>query len=107
MFKITQNRGIFITFSNNVTVSIQFGHNNYCANDGDREKMQKPDIDCEDSEVAVWYNPEGLQGQEGSRIFITKEYYKGYDDIEGWVSPDQIPDLMVWAKNYDVSKLSS
>ena len=73
-FKSTSNKGFQITFSNDITISVQFGQGNYCLN----KQIPNNEIitECEDAEIAIW------QGDEW--------YNFGDDTVKGWVSPDEV-----------------
>lgn len=92
MFKITGNKGFKITFKNDVTISVQFGGGNYCDNRYD--KIHPPpvgDTECANAEVAMWV------GKCGN--WITKEYDLDYtDDVVGDIEPDELLDMLIWAK---------
>lgn len=64
MFKSFRNQGFQLTFDNGYTVSVQFGHYNYCDarnyneryNDWrDHEAIHA----CQNAEVAIWYGDRG------------------------------------------------
>ena len=71
MFRITDNKGFQITFPNGWTVSVQFGHYNYCANYHEFEYRPSPD-----AEIAAW------KGDEW--------YDFGNDTVKGYVSPAEV-----------------
>lgn len=48
-FKITDNKGFQVTFSNGWTASIQFGYGNYCENYNNRAGEE-----CQNAEIAAW-----------------------------------------------------
>ena len=91
---ICENKGFHITFGNGVTVSVQFGGGNYCAN-----RMQithQPYIKGQksaDAEVAIW-------DKDGE--WITQEYDpESTDVVMGYVDPDEIAKIIVWAQAYN------
>lgn len=105
MFKITpdfskkqQGKGFQITFSNGVTLSVQFGFGNYCNNrNGDMFDVQGQTA-SKTAEIALF-------DKEGN--WITKEAlvatginFDPDDDVEGYVTPDQIALLMAWGVMY-------
>ena len=92
-FKITRNKGFHITFDNDVTVSVQFGAGNYCQhhNEEIKSEIPKKDIESVDAEVAIW---------KKSGIWITREFRDENDDIFGWQSPEQVLEVLNWAKKY-------
>ena len=75
MLKSTQNKGFHLTFENGLTISVQFGRGNYCANrwnDNGRDFTE-----CEDAEIAIW-------DDRGN------EYLFGNDTVKGYVSADEV-----------------
>ena len=96
-FAICSGKGFHITFKNDVTVSVQFGVASYSEHHDDDLSMigkEKEHRHWEsiDAEVAMW-------DKEGT--WITKEYFKDdCDDVYGWVTPDELPELLAWAANY-------
>jgi len=99
-FRICNNRGIHITFKNNVTVSIQFGVGNYCENrykdyDTHYNKPMKS-VDCE---LAIWDN--NINEYEAQWITSRCPYVNTYGDmVVGYIVADKIPDILKWAKEY-------
>ena len=89
MFKITGNKGFHITFKNGITVSVQFGGANYCANDvsisDTPENIQSPD-----AEVALW-------NKTGS--WITKDFKDEGDDVLGYQTAEDVLVALNWAAN--------
>jgi hypothetical protein len=73
MFKITDNKGFHLQFANGNTISVQFGHGNYCDNRNDEEKKQ-----CANTEVWAW-------DKDGKPLF---------DEPLGWQTPEQVVELM-------------
>lgn len=88
MFRITEGQGFQVTFSNGVTVSVQFSPGHYCYNRG-LEGYKAPGS-SPDAEVAIWRH-----GQEG---YITKRLFGGAD-TEGWCSPERVLEALNWAAN--------
>jgi hypothetical protein len=54
MFKINKGKGFQITFENGWTVSVQFGHGNYCNNRFVEDATQGGDTKSQDAEIAAW-----------------------------------------------------
>lgn len=68
--------GFQMTFANGNTISVQFGHGNYCDNKGESKET------CNNAEVAIW-NKEGhwYQIQSGDEV-------KGHcdaDEVAKWI----------------------
>lgn len=78
MFKITDRKGFHMTFANGHTVSVQFGYGNYSANRDDCE-IHKDVPPSETAEFAAWDN-------DGQWIRFEGEY----DDVIGYLTPDQV-----------------
>lgn len=90
------NGGFWITFKNGVTISVQFGYGNYCLNRNTDEllkelKIGKMEIkECPNAEIAIW-------DKDG---WLTSEF-KGYDDdVQGWVTPEDLLKVIKWASKY-------
>ena len=83
MFNITGGRGFHMTFANGYTVSVQFGHGNYCenryGNDGDKSA---------NAEVAAWPDYVGGWVKLGDN-----------DEVIGWQTPDQVLAIMTRIAN--------
>jgi len=84
-------------FPNGFCVSVQFGWMNYCDNRSfDVIDRPKKDVSCANAEVAVWNNKD--------------EWVRGwphacaYDDVQGHLTPDQVLDILNWAKAQEVVK---
>jgi hypothetical protein len=98
MFNITGGKGFFIEFKNGYKISVQFGMGNYCENkeflfDVDYEKTQiemGAKGSC-DAEIAV---------MDANGVFCGSELkIPGFfesDDVDGWLSPDQVLEVMVF-----------
>lgn len=104
MFGITEGKGFAITFSNGVIVSVQFGGGNYCANYGEwiGSELGKKYWSCIDAEVAAW-KPEKAGQSWRDRVWITREYFHGEDDMQGHVSPDELLGFLNWAAAYQIA----
>ena len=72
------------------TVSIQFGTGNYCDN---RHAVESIDgyLFCGNAEVAVFGEKEFVSGWPHS---------SSSDQVAGWLTPDQVVDVITWARNY-------
>ena len=97
-FCITGAKGFHITFDNGVTVSVQFGYGNYCANYSARDVLNftgKVPENCSsvDAEIAIW--------KYGGK-WITKEctFLEAADDVYGNAKPDLVLQVLNWAKEY-------
>lgn len=97
MFKITQGKGFQITFANGYTVSVQFGAGNYC--DNRDYSFYTPERDpalgakgSETAEVAVFHST-------GGQWYRPACFGEMNDDVKGWVTPDELPQLFVEVAN--------
>lgn len=72
--------GFHITFNNGFIVSVQWGFGNYCEN---RRNMNE--LTSKDAEIAVF-------APAGGFVPLMDDGY--VDDVAGWVTPDQVKDLM-------------
>ena len=99
MFKIHQCKG-FHFIVNNITVSVQFGYGNYCANYNNFEPFDKRAIEMEvqspDAEIAIWLNGgEWITGQ-----FMSEVLNEEPDDVRGHCTPEVVLKALNWANNY-------
>lgn len=86
--------GFRVTFANGVTVSVQFGHWNYCSNRRDVPLLSSAISDeSPDAETAVFI-------QEGHHMhWLTREYDPTQnDDVMSYQTPAQVLALMAWAE---------
>jgi len=91
----TYNKGFSLTFENGLTISVQFGYENYCSRKNDSGfscdiwKSDQPIIKSMDAEIAIWDAHNNW-------------YDFGNDTVTGWVNPDEIAKWI-----YVVSKAKS
>lgn len=83
-FKITGNKGFWLTFANGYTVSVQFGYGNYCSN-YDKTNFE----DSETAEVAIW-------NAAGNWV---KHPDHPADDVIGYQTTTQVLLIMGWAES--------
>jgi len=98
-----------MTFSNGLTLSVQFGFGNYCGNYNkpglvqnmldvltETDKLQS----CRDAEIAVldqngnWYTSDIIEELED-------------DDVVGYITPDRLAEIIPLVKNYPVYNAES
>lgn len=98
MFKITNGKGVQMTFENGLTISVQFGAGNYCDNRNNSiyEESQKTCgqsiIESNTAEIAIWNN-------EGD--WITNKFTdRGDGTVAGWLVTDEVFEIMEKVKNY-------
>jgi len=78
MFIITMGKGFKMVFANGYTVSVQFGHGNYCDN-----RHGKDGADSANAEVAAFKSYGGEWVKLGE-----------HDDVIGHQTPDQVLAIM-------------
>ena len=94
MLKITFGRGFQLTFSNGVTVSVQFGPGNYCDNYNMDYRLDNnyKILESKDAEVAAWTKEKQL---------ITRELIPDCnDDVKGGLTADEVFEFIRKAKEY-------
>lgn len=92
-FEITNNKGFHITFKNGITVSVQFGRGNYCANR--HLSNNPPEVPkCPTAEIALWDASGKWITKRASRAIARKT---SNDDVIGWLSPEEIAKYIRWA----------
>jgi hypothetical protein len=89
MFKITRGQGFQMTFSNNWTVSVQFGACNYGSNyDVAYDAPRKEDFwASNNAEIAAWH---GEAGQSSDNWY---QFGEG-SAVQGWCSTDTVAFFM-------------
>ena len=79
MFKSTYNKGFQMTFENGWTISVQFGHGNYCDNQkletSINSSMNHPIVECANAEIGIWDKDDN--------------WYET-DKVKGWVTPNEV-----------------
>ena len=100
MFTANRGVGFQIKFPNGVVISVQFGQFHYCNNN---TRSPLGDMECATAEVALFltndcdpYHPDWITSEAFKFLFGEET-----DDVVGYVKPEKIPDLMVWAKDYE------
>ena len=78
----TIKAGLTMTFENGFTISIQFGQGNYCDN-----KFESKDS-CKNVEIAIF--------DKENKFFRLPQMNQ---DIEGWVTMDELADFIQQVKN--------
>jgi hypothetical protein len=91
MFKDTCGKGFQMTFSNGNTISVQYGYGNYCESKMKNYPKENVNlwvhfVESKDAEIAVW-------DKEGN--WITSNFIDcGGDDVKGYLSADEVLDIM-------------
>lgn len=98
-FRITGGKGFHVMFENGVTVSVQFGSGNYCANRdytsdfAESDERAKGQLGSASAETAVW----GADGR-----FIKQRSTD--DDVLGWQTPADVLATLAWAASLPETK---
>jgi hypothetical protein len=102
-FAITDHKGVGITFANGVTISIQWGPYNYCADYWD---FRVSDYNAP-RESRYWVSPDAeiaLFWADGAGEWLTKRAYAdlnpgdgAHDDVLGALTPDEVARYIAWA----------
>lgn len=86
MFKSTHNKGFQITFSNDLTISVQWGTGNYCERKNLKENflsdIEKHVTESKDAEVAIW-------DKSGKWLNFGSDEVRGYctaDEVGRWIT---------------------
>ena len=100
-FRSTERKGFHMTFENGLTVSVQWGGRNYCENHDNMDFSHTKDMESRNAEVAVWSNERWLNANN----FLSEEEADWCDDVVGWLTPEQVVDLLMRVKNYPADKI--
>lgn len=104
-FSITCGRGFQITFSNGVTISVQFGPNNYCDNREYGPGIKEASFGaegCKNAEIAFWDINNNWITREFSRDVLKQQ---PWDDVLANVTPDEVAQAIAWASSLDTTTL--
>lgn len=95
---INNNKGFHMTFENGLTASVQWGLGNYCDNRSNYELGFDGKIPAEsnNAEVAVI--------RDGDLIPLNPFINNINDEVEGYLTPEQIVDFLVKVKEYKEPK---
>ena len=94
MFKSTDNKGFQITFENGITISVQYGKGNYCANKNKQNigydgYSENEITSCKNAEICIWDKD-------------NKEFeFVGSGMVKGWVNPNEVAQ---WIYNVSQAK---
>lgn len=104
-FVSTMRKGFHMTFENGLTVSVQWGGaGNYCDNHfpEDLDFSCNKDAQSDTAEVAVMHGCKFLNANN----FLPEEDADWMDDVIGWLTPEQVVDLLSRVKNTPADKIS-
>jgi len=101
-FVSTMRRGFHMTFENGLTVSVQWGAGNYCDNHNDVDFSCSKDARSDTAEVAV------MQGRKflNANHFLNPEDADWCDEVVGYLSPEQVAELLVSVKNCTAEEIN-
>ena len=97
-FKIIGGKGFHITFSNGITISVQFGESNYCERRNlsfyqSSGVVDVKVVESKNAEVALWNDESWIT----RKAFIEVFGEELNDDVKGYVSSDEVASLIEWA----------
>ena len=118
-FTVTNHKGFNIVFGNGVSISVQWGPGNYCA-DYWSDTFTATDFDAPartdywrspDAEVAIFWDG---TNRKSSNEWLTKQAYADLhdgedcgDDVLPAVSPEEVVNYMAWAAAHAPRKADS
>ncbi len=95
---IKTDKGHFwLTFKNGYTISVFNGFGSYSENHFKTKLLSVPDfasIDSKDCEIAIMYNG----------VFVTSSFIDCNDNVEGYVTADELTDIIYKVKNKTVEE---
>jgi len=96
----TYINGFSICFSNGARVSVQYADLSHCKNYPNNSScfVLVNDASSPDAEVAIVYKNEFITGRY---IKLSAPNRHIEDEIMGWVEPDELLNILLWAKNYE------
>lgn len=111
-FGANNNKGFQLTFSNGITISVQFGPMNYCEHNISNPNSKYVEHDAplkerswrsKDAEIAVWCG----EGRANWWNFGVNKWGESGSDVQGYCSVDEVADYITFFKNMnlDVHKL--
>lgn len=103
-FVSTMRKGFHMTFENGLTVSVQWGAGNYCDNHfpDDLDFSCSKDARSDTAEVAVMRGRKVLN----ANCFLPEDVADWQDDVVGWLTPEQVTDLLVKVKNTTADEIA-
>jgi len=108
MFTLFNDRGFWITNSNGVTVSVQWGDGNYCDNIktyGDELHKRRT---ADSAEFAIWYTDPVTK----KKTWITKNFMAGYfgqtihDEVYARVSAELVSRVFFYAADMNTKDIN-
>lgn len=80
MLKVNRNKGFHLEFKNGLTISVQFGSGNYCANRTNGlniDETKQSITECINAEIAIW---------DKDNTWFT---FSG-NQVKGWIEADEV-----------------
>ena len=89
-FRITEGKGFQMSFENGLTISVQFGYGNYCANKNEPTNRHSANTECYDAEIAIFPT------KDKGPAWLTNKFLpkKRGEDVVGWIKPDEVAKLI-------------
>ena len=87
---LTRSGNLKIKFENGYELSISNGFGSYSDNHLKHELLEAKEVASDKCEIAVLKNNK----------FVTKKVLNASDDVVGYVSPDEIAEIIMKVKNY-------
>lgn len=91
---IQTDKGHFkLTFENGYTISVFNGYGSYSENHHREELHYIPEfasVDSKDCEIAIFYH----------NTFVTNSFIDCSDSVKGWVTADELADVIYEVKNF-------
>lgn len=96
MFKAIMNKGFHITFSNGVTISVQWGSSNYCNNRSLDviDTLNQDPKECKNAEIMIWKSTGDLKPNF--------DWWDSRDNVRGYCTPEQVLEAMNWAASLPI-----
>lgn len=107
-FTANDNKGFRLTFSNGITISVQFGPYNYCERTVTNPDAKQLEHDAplkerswrsKDAEIAVWCGADRANWWN----FDANKWGESGSDVQGYCSADEVADYIKFFKNMNLS----
>lgn len=102
-FESTMRKGFHMTFNNGLIVSVQWGAGNYCDNHfpEDMDFSCSKDAKSSTAEIAIWKDDIWLDPYD-----FTKYEISGDGMVSGYLSPEEVTDILFNAANMTADKIA-
>lgn len=92
----TDKGHFWLTFENGYTISVFNGFGSYSENHF-RKEYEFASVDSNDCEIAILYN----------NMFVTSRFVECNDSVKGYVSVEELAEIICKVKNYKDSKVNN